>query len=219
MKNYYQILGVPENAERTQIKKAYIMLAKRYHPDKLSVEEKANDIFADISEAYAVLSDDKKRAEYDEKFNKFRKGEDVEKQQREEKSKKMFIRAKRKIKEGHVQESLELIEKINEFYKYSQTKPSAEFKSYYGYVLYLSGKRKKDAMIMMDNAISETMFNEEDILLNLAEVYFIEKDTVKAKDYLIRAAKLNPKNKRAIRMKMKYDAKKKSIFDIIFRRK
>ena len=61
MKDYYQILGVQKNASQEEIKKAYYKLAHRYHPDKGGDEKK----FKEINEAYQVLSDKEKRAQYD----------------------------------------------------------------------------------------------------------------------------------------------------------
>ncbi len=62
MKDYYAILGVEKNASADDIKKAFRKLASKYHPDKKDGDEAK---FKEISEAYAVLSDAKKRAEYD----------------------------------------------------------------------------------------------------------------------------------------------------------
>ncbi len=62
MADYYQILGVDRKASKDDIKKAFRKLAHKYHPDKSGGDEKK---FKEVSEAYAVLSDDKKRAEYD----------------------------------------------------------------------------------------------------------------------------------------------------------
>jgi molecular chaperone DnaJ len=61
-KNYYDVLGIPKSASKDDIKKAFHKLAHKYHPDKSSGDA---DKFKEVSEAYSVLSDDKKRAEYD----------------------------------------------------------------------------------------------------------------------------------------------------------
>jgi molecular chaperone DnaJ len=64
-KDYYEILGVPRNATKEQIKEAYRRLALQYHPDRNKSPD-AEEKFKEISEAYAVLSDDEKRAQYDQ---------------------------------------------------------------------------------------------------------------------------------------------------------
>lgn len=61
-KDYYSVLGVDKKASKDDIKKAFRKLAHKYHPDKKGGDEAK---FKEASEAYAVLSDDKKRAEYD----------------------------------------------------------------------------------------------------------------------------------------------------------
>ena len=63
MKDYYEILGVAHNATREEIKRAYRKLAHQYHPDKTGGDEKK---FKEVSEAYQVLSNDDKRAQYDQ---------------------------------------------------------------------------------------------------------------------------------------------------------
>ena len=65
MEDFYAILGVNKNATQSEIKKAYRKLAVKYHPDKNSGNKVAEDKFKKISEAYAVLSDEQKRSEYD----------------------------------------------------------------------------------------------------------------------------------------------------------
>jgi len=65
-KDFYKILGVDEKASAAAIKKAYRELAKEYHPDKHKGEAAAEEKFKQISEAYNVLSDPKKRQEYDQ---------------------------------------------------------------------------------------------------------------------------------------------------------
>lgn len=63
MKDYYQILGVTKDTNKDDIKKAFRKLAHKYHPDKKDGDEAK---FKEVNEAYGVLSDDKKRAEYDQ---------------------------------------------------------------------------------------------------------------------------------------------------------
>jgi len=62
MKDYYKILGLEQGANKDEIKKAFRKLAAQYHPDKKTGDEAK---FKEVSEAYAVLGDEKKRAEYD----------------------------------------------------------------------------------------------------------------------------------------------------------
>ena len=65
VKDYYAILGVAEDADAKAIKSAYRKLARKYHPD-VSKEKDAEAKFKEVGEAYAVLGDEQKRAEYDQ---------------------------------------------------------------------------------------------------------------------------------------------------------
>ncbi len=64
-KSLYETLGVSENASADEIKKAYRKLARKYHPD-INKDESAVDKFKEINAAYEVLSDDEKKAQYDQ---------------------------------------------------------------------------------------------------------------------------------------------------------
>ena len=73
-KDYYKTLGVPKDAKAEEIKKAYRKLARTYHPDANKGDAAAEERFKEISEAYDVLADPKRRAEYDEARSLFGAG-------------------------------------------------------------------------------------------------------------------------------------------------
>ena len=65
-RDYYEVLGVTKSASASEIKKAYYKLAKQYHPDVNPGDAEAEKKFKEINEAYAILSDDDKKAKYDQ---------------------------------------------------------------------------------------------------------------------------------------------------------
>lgn len=81
MADYYKTLGVEKGASEDEIKKAYRKLALKFHPDRNKGDKKAEEKFKEISEAYAVLSDEPKRKQYDafgdQKFHQQYSQEDI----------------------------------------------------------------------------------------------------------------------------------------------
>jgi len=73
-KDYYAVLGVDKKADGATIKKKYRQLARELHPDKTKGDKKLEDRFKEVSEAYDILSDDNKRAEYDQAREAFKSG-------------------------------------------------------------------------------------------------------------------------------------------------
>ena len=71
-KNYYVVLGVEKNASKEDIKKAFHKLARKYHPDNKSGGDENR--FKEVNEAYQILSNDSRRAEYDSYGHVFRDG-------------------------------------------------------------------------------------------------------------------------------------------------
>src|SRR5829696_10535452 len=64
-RDYYEVLGVARDATEDQVKKAYRKLARQYHPDRNPGDKSAEAKFKEVQEAYDVLSDKNKRAQYD----------------------------------------------------------------------------------------------------------------------------------------------------------
>ena len=65
-RDYYEVLGVSKTATQDELKKAYRKLARKYHPDLNKDNPEAEEKFKECNEAYDVLSDEQKRAQYDQ---------------------------------------------------------------------------------------------------------------------------------------------------------
>lgn len=66
--NYYEVLGIPRDATGEEIKKTFRRLARQFHPDVNPGNKTAEETFKDINEAYDILSDEIKRADYDQQL-------------------------------------------------------------------------------------------------------------------------------------------------------
>jgi len=220
MKNYYEILNIKNSASKADIKKAYIILAKKYHPDKMGqTGEEDKSLFSDIVEAHDVLIDDEKRIEYDSDLKKYNDGIDIDQKKREKKFEQYFLKAKKKIRERNYIRAIEYFEKLENNYKYTNKQPTLEFNSFYGYALFMSGKEKKRGIDYMDKAVTQSMFSDEEIMLNLIEAYYLNNEKKRAEELIKNIFNMNPKSRKAHLLKQKYSPKRKNLLDIIFRRK
>lgn len=70
MKNPYEVLGINQNADKDEIKKAYRVLAKKYHPDTNRDNQEAEARFNEVHNAYLILTDDEKRTALNHELNK-----------------------------------------------------------------------------------------------------------------------------------------------------
>ena len=66
MNDYYEILGIDKGSSKDDIKKAYRKVAMKYHPDRNPGDKEAETKFKEAAEAYSVLSDNQKKAQYDQ---------------------------------------------------------------------------------------------------------------------------------------------------------
>ena len=73
-KDYYRVMGVEPQATQEEIKKAYRVLAKEYHPDTNNSDPGKEDLFKEVSEAYHVLGDSELRRRYDVMCSPYRMG-------------------------------------------------------------------------------------------------------------------------------------------------
>jgi len=192
--DYYSILGVSNNATTVEIRKAYLSLAKKYHPDKhmgggeaLQMHEK----FAKIVQAYKVLLDDKKRSEYDKTRLSVSYKQKVQDTPRN-------IQAKMAFKNG-----LEFY-KQGDFWraeKYFRSAMSLSpdiplYKSYFGLSLARQKRRNDEALKFCQEAIDTELYNSH-FHVNLGIVYRILGETEKAIKCFNEALAWNENDKRA----------------------
>ena len=64
-RDYYEILGVPRNASQEEVRKAYLKLAHKYHPDKTGGDKEAEEKLKEVNAAYDTLKNPEKRTQYD----------------------------------------------------------------------------------------------------------------------------------------------------------
>jgi curved DNA-binding protein CbpA len=153
MTNYYTILGVSKNATSAEIKKVYLKLAQKYHPDRyMDAEEKktAHDIFSRITAAYRTLSDEKLRAKYDESLVKHITDADEAKQIQ---AKNLFTRAVEHIDNGEPWPAVNLLRTANGY------NACPLYLSYLGLAQVYTKRNQQDGFKKLEHAIKQELFN------------------------------------------------------------
>ncbi|GEM_PF-1547573 len=143
-KNYYEILGISQDASKAEIKRAYFKLAREMHPDrffdpvKKRPKREAELIFALINEAFQTLYDEEKRKEYDEFLRTGKTQEDrIREAENAIKAETEFEKGKILLRNRNIQGALECFKTAYELVK------DPEFEAYYGWTLFLDRYRKK----------------------------------------------------------------------------
>jgi len=153
MDNYYAILGVPQNATSAEIKRVYLALAQKYHPDRFADErekQEANEIFSRVTAAHRTLSDEKLRTKYDQSLAKYTTDADEAK---EIQAKNLFNRAIEHINNGEHWPALNLLRTA---YTYDR-RPM--YLSYLGLVQVYTKRNQSDGFKKLEHAIKTELFN------------------------------------------------------------
>ena len=153
METFYSILGVSLNATQDEIKRSYLRLAQKFHPDRyVDTEEKkkAHARFSKITESYRVLSDDKLKAEYDKSLEK---GAQPKDEAKETQAKNAFRRAISFLRQNDPWRAVNLLRIANRYHQ----KPI--YLSYLGLALVYTKQYQKEGFEKLQSAIKEMMFN------------------------------------------------------------
>ena len=164
MDNYYSILGVMQSATAGEIKKAYLGLVQKYHPDRFTNEQKkyeAHEIFSRVTTAYRTLSDEKLRAKYDQSLTKYTSDADEAK---EIQAQNLFNRAVQHINNGEAWPALNLLRTA---YSYDM-RPL--YLSYLGLAQVYTKRNQADGFKKLEHALKKELFNPT-MHYNLGQAY------------------------------------------------
>ena len=215
--NHYTVLRIGKNATSEEIRKAYLALAKKFHPDKSSNKEEAekmNEKFSQIVKAYKTLLDADKRSEYDKTLSSVSYKEKVEKTPRTVQAKMAFKNGTEYYKSGDFWRA--------EKYFKSAVSLSPEtplYKSYLGLALAHQKSRSGDAIQFAQEAVDAEMYNSH-FHVNMGIIYRILGKTDKAEKSFKEALTWNENDERAANelQKISGKGKKKGILGRFFRK-
>jgi DnaJ-class molecular chaperone len=193
-KDYYNVLGLSPLATETEIRNAYRRLAKQYHPDKSFTANRpilSNEQFDEINEAYHILSDKKRRQDYDlvrsDKTKTLQDTTDTQSIQAEN----SFRNGLQALKEGNPKQAVSFLEWA---VKYNPNKPL--YHSKLGLAMAMTGEDLEKARASCERAIEMEIYNAA-YYVDLAEVYYQAGLIEKAREKLKEALRWNPGSKLA----------------------
>jgi DnaJ-class molecular chaperone len=193
-KDYYNVLGLSLHATDTEIRNAYRRLAKEYHPDKSFSTDRpilSNQQFDEINEAYHILSDKKRREDYDHVRSDMTKTLADTKDTDSVQAENSFRNGLKALNEGNPKQAVSFLEWA---VKYNPNKPI--YHSKLGLAIAMAGEDIEKARASCEQAIEMEIFNAAHYV-DLAEVYYQAGLTEKAREKLKEALKWNPTSKLA----------------------
>jgi len=214
--SYYTILGVDKNATMDEIRKAYLSLAKKYHPDKFTDKEEAekmNEKFSMIVKAYRTLLDDTKRAEYDKTLTSVSFKEKLEQSTKRLQAKMAFKNGLEHYKKGDFWRSEKYFRSAVAFFP-----DRALYKSYLGLSLVHQKGMGDEALKYCQEAVEKELYNSH-FHVNLGIVYRILGDTKNAIKCFEEALSWNKNDSRALKELQKMKVKermKRGLFSRFF---
>lgn len=227
--NFYDRLGVAEGATGSQVKAAYLRLAKEYHPDRLvteggaGVKEKADQLFAMISEAYHTLTDEAKRKKYDDEVLHGKMSDEAASDEAEAilNAEHQFLKGERLLKSGNIQKAFECFKAAVDLYP-----KETEYQACYGYTLFRvnhpgSPDKAAEGEKIVKSALSTNPKNDKAWYF-LGAIAKAKGDNDTAKQNFEKAVAIQPDNVDAVRelrvMEMR-DSKGKGISGLFSRGK
>jgi curved DNA-binding protein CbpA len=203
MEDYYAILKVARNATKTEIRTAYLKLARECHPDRFFQKRKwilTNERFALINEAYKILFNENERRKYDEKLRQGR--ESVQEKTQKIQGENSFRNGLKELQQGNFEKAFEFFESA---FKLNPSQP--RYKSYGGLALARTGKRLKEALAYCNEATKQEVFNP-DYYVNLGIVLCLSGNKERGKKQFQEALRWKPNHPRALQELAKVDQKK-----------
>lgn len=209
METYYSILQVSANATPDEIKRSYLKLAQKYHPDRfMDPEEKktAHENFSRITESYRILSDESLRREYDQSLSKGISKEDIAK---ETQAKNAFKRAIAFMRQNDPWRAVNLLRIACRY----NAQPM--YISYLGLALVYTRQYQKEGFEKLKLAAGKMMFNPM-MHINLGLAYEFCDDKTKALQAFYEALNWDKTNAAALRGVERLESKGKGFFSRLF---